>query len=177
MKSVLGIQKLMMRNNYLIAVRDNFEHVIGKSVLKIIEKKIENEPIHLQIKKRLFSVIVECVQNICNIDLGKERNKDSILLLSKEENGYQIVAGSNTDKTKKDRMEAILEKLSKMSIDDIKALWRDVLKDTEMLNNERQEKLTFIELFLRSEGNIRFYFEGDQNDSCYFIVQVEILKD
>lgn len=176
MGGALQLQKIMTDNNFIISIRDNFENLIGKSVLRIVEKKIQNETIELHIKKRIFSVIVECVQNICNTQDSKDI--DSILLMSNIKNGYQIYAGSRVDESKKKRLENLLNKLSSMSFNEIRSLWREVLKQRNVKEGlEQQEELTFIELYLRSEGNVKAYFHKEGNESYCCMVKIEIINE
>ena len=178
MEFVLELQKLMIKNNYLIAVRDNFENLLAKSVLKITDKKIREEPVEIHVKNRVFSVIVECVQNICspNFETTIKNKKDSVLLMNKVQNGYQIFAGSRVETNQKERLEQLLFRLRNLNIGGIKELKKEVLKMDD-LSADNQEKLTFIELFLRSDGNISFFFDNEESDTHFFMVQIELTNN
>ena len=64
MEYTYTLQKIMAESNYLLAIRDNFESLLSKSVFSIVESQISNDKLDVNIKNRIFSVVVECVQNI-----------------------------------------------------------------------------------------------------------------
>ena len=81
MEYTYTLQKLMAESNYLLAIRDNFESLLSKSVFSIVESQISNDNLDVNIKNRIFSVVVECVQNICSNDKAHSTSKNSILLM------------------------------------------------------------------------------------------------
>lgn len=178
MKFVPELQKIMVNDNYLIAIRDNFENLLIKSVLKITDQKLQSEVADLNVKNRIFSVVVECVQNICKKDGEKtdDNKKDSILLINKINEGFRIVAGTKIDQIRKERLSGLLDDLSCSSNETIKNKWRGVLTDDSGLNTGNKEQLALIELYLRSEGNVNYVFEKEEDDLYYFMIQIEILN-
>jgi len=174
MEFALNLQKIMLNDNYLIAIRDNFENLLIKSVLNITDKKIQSEEIELHVKNRIFSVIVECVQNICKTEKGSDRKKDSVLLLNRINNGYRIVAGSKIDLERKKRLSELLTELSGKSVDKIREHWRFALTDKKTMDVGKQENLALIELFLRSHGNVNYFFSDEENEMSFFMIQIEI---
>lgn len=173
MEYVLELQRLMVRNNYLISIRDNFETLLAKSVLKITDTRIKEENIDKQIKNRVFSVIVECVQNVCSKDSKDLLNKDSVLLMNKVENGYQILAGTGVDQNRRDRLTDLLEDLESKSIDAIKKDRLKILSDRSTLTQEMQDQLTFMELFVRSNRGINFFFD-ETEEGIFFMIKIDI---
>lgn len=94
MKYTLELQRIMQEEHCLIALRDNFEDLLAKSVLRIIEKKIEHEDVDAELKSKVFGVVVECVQTICSTDNTSSEKKDAVLLLSRIRDGYKIEVGT-----------------------------------------------------------------------------------
>lgn len=103
MKYTLELQRIMQEGNCLIALRDNFEDLLAKSALRIIEKKIEHEDVDAELKSKVFGVVVECVQNICSTKNTSSEKKDAVLVLSRITGGYKIEVGTpySADKVKR----------------------------------------------------------------------------
>ncbi len=173
----LQLQQLMANDNYLIAIRDNFENILIKSVLKITSNKIDKEEIEEHIKKRIFGVIVECLQNICKTDNEVQVEKNSILLLKKSSNGYNIIAGSSIDLKRKERLKTLMEALSAKTNIELKDEWRSSIKDRSQFDDAKRENLALLDLYLRSNGNIKYYFDDHSENNCFFMVQVEITNN
>ena len=173
MKYVLELQRLMVKNDYLISIRDNFETLLTKSVLKVSDQAINEEDIEKYLKNRVFSVIVECVQNICANDNINRTDKDSVLLMNKIDNGYQIAAGSRVDEQRKQRLGGLLETLDKKTIAALKKDKLKLLSNRSELTPELQDELTFLELFIRSDKSINFYFDEDDK-GYFFMVKIDL---
>ena len=121
MEYTFNLQKLMANGSYLLAIRDNFERLLSKSVFSIIESQMNNDDVDVNIKNRIFSVVVECVQNICSTDSAHSTEKNSILLLNKIEEGHKIVVGTLLTPERKARIDEILAVISASSLDELKA--------------------------------------------------------
>lgn len=173
MKYVLELHNLMARNNYLISIRDNFESLLAKSVLKITDNRISDENVEKQVKNRVFSVIVECVQNVCSAEKNDHHSRDSVLLMNKVKHGYQIVAGTRVNGERKVRLKNLLEVLKSKDIYEIKKDRLKILSNRETLTPELQDELTFMELFVRSNRSINFIFDDDDNGS-FFMIKIDI---
>ena len=120
MEYTYTLQKIMAESNYLLAIRDNFESLLSKSVFSIVESQISNDKLDVNIKNRIFSVVVECVQNICSNDKAHSTTKNSILLLNKVDYGHNIVVGTKLNEERKLRLEKILTEISTSSIEELK---------------------------------------------------------
>jgi hypothetical protein len=174
MAFTLQLQQLMVNDNYLIAIRDNFENILIKSVLKITTHKIEKEEIEEHIKKRIFGVIVECLQNICKTDNEIQVVKNSILLLQKSTNGYSIIAGSPIDLKSKERLKTLMDGLSIKTYTELKEEWRSAMIDRSQFDSEKRENLALLDLHLRSNGNVKYFFDDHSENNYFFMIQIEI---
>jgi hypothetical protein len=177
MAFTLHLQQLMANDNYLIAIRDNFENILIKSVLKITANKIQKEEIEEHIKKRIFSVIVECVQNICRSDKDVQKEKNSILLLNKTTVGYKVIAGSNINSERKKRLELLMNHLNSKTNLELNQQWTLMLMDKANLTKEKKEDLALFYLYMKSDRNVKYYIDDDINGNYFFMIQIEILNN
>ncbi|UKN01608.1 DUF6272 family protein [Paracrocinitomix mangrovi] len=173
MQFVLELQKLMVKNNYLIAIRDNFENLLAKSVLKITDTKISEDEVEIQVKNRVFSVIVECVQNVCSSETNNYEDRDSVLLMNRIENGFQIAAGTKVNEQRKERLKNLLDQLQSKELNEIKKDKLSIMGNREVLTSEMQDELTFMEIYIRSNRNVNFYFE-DGEDGTFLMLKIDI---
>tara|TARA_B100000809_G_C14737846_1_gene387447 strand:+ start:36 stop:569 length:534 start_codon:yes stop_codon:yes gene_type:complete len=177
MAFTLHLQQLMANDNYLIAIRDNFENILIKSVLKITANKIQKEDIEEHIKKRIFSVIVECVQNICKTEKGVQPEKNSILLLNKTSAGYKVIAGSNINSKRKERLELLMNHLNSKTNLELNTQWTQMLTDKTNLTKQKKEDLALFYLYMKSDRNVKYYIDQDSKGNYFFMIQIEILNN
>ena len=174
MEYTYTLQKLMAESNYLLAIRDNFESLLSKSVFSIVESQISNDNLDVNIKNRIFSVVVECVQNICSNDKAHSTSKNSILLLNKVDVGHNIVVGTKLNNERKNRLEQILTEISTSSIDELKIKRKNIISTRAGLEESQKEVLALIDMFIRSTGKVKYYFQGEDGNDCFLIIEIEI---
>lgn len=167
----------MSKSNDLLAIRDNFESLLSKSVFSIVESQMNSNDIDVNVKNRIFSVVVECVQNICNNDVVDATSKNSILVLNKESEGYKIVVGTKLNNDRKERLSSLLNEISSLSTEELKAKKKELLSSKEGLDAGQKESLALIDMFNRSAGNINYYFENENSDNCFLIIEIQITNN
>ncbi len=174
MEYTFNLQKLMAESNYLLAIRDNFESLLSKSVFSIVESQINNDKIDVNIKNRIFSVVVECVQNICSNDKAHSTAKNSILLLNKIDNGHNIVVGTKLNSERKSRIDEILSEISSSTIDELEAKRKNIISMRSELDETQKENLALIDMFIRSAGKVKYHYDGENGNDCFLIIEIEI---
>ncbi len=174
MEYTFNLQKLMANGSYLLAIRDNFERLLSKSVFSIIESQMNNDDVDVNIKNRIFSVVVECVQNICSSDAAHSTEKNSILLLNKIDEGHKIVVGTLLSSERKARIDEILAVISTSTLDELKSQRKAILSLRVDLDETQKENLALLDMFIRSAGKVKYYYDNDGGNDCFLIIEIEI---
>jgi hypothetical protein len=176
MNYTLELQKVMTEGHYLIALRDNFENLLSRSVLNIIERKIDGEEIDSTMKNKIFGVVVECVQNICSSEEQNASRKDSVLLIRRVDNGYMIEVGTLIHGDRKQRLDDLINNLIHMDEVSMRQQKNDILSVRDELTLEQRDFLALTDIRLRSEGNMKYRME--EHDGTHFLVlEITILKN
>ena len=173
MKYTYDLQRIMAESNYLLAVRDNFESILSKSVFSIVESQMNNEDLDVNVKNKIFGVVVECVQNICNNDVVDPARKNSILLLNKLAEGHKIVVGTKLSTARKERLEKLLSEIGSSDAEKLKEKRKEILSTRGQLEDEQKEGLALIDMFIRSMGQVKYYFDETTDDS-FLIIEIII---
>ncbi len=168
MNYTLELQKVMTEGHYLIALRDNFEDLLSKSVLTIIERKIEGEEIDVSIKNKIFGVVVECVQNICSSEQQNASKKDSVLLIRRIDNGYLVEVGTLIHGDRKVKLDGMIHDFMSMDEAAMRERKNAILSSREDLTLEQRDFLALSDIRLRSEGNMKYRME--EHEGNHFLV-------
>lgn len=158
----------MTEGHYLIALRDNFEDLLSRSVLTIIEKKIDSEDIDISIKNKIFGVVVECVQNICSSESQHHTHKDSVLLIRRLNGGYLIEVGSLMNAEKEQRLDSLFKELDSLDDLSLKERKNDILSNRKSLTETDRDFLALADIKLRSGGHMNYRMEKHGN--THFLV-------
>jgi hypothetical protein len=83
----------MFTNNFLFAYNGQFSQEITKSLLAHVERAMTLEKTDLAIQKRVFNVMVECLQNISKHSLDNAESK-AIFMVGKDNQNHIIYSGN-----------------------------------------------------------------------------------
>ncbi|MCS6832636.1 MAG: DUF6272 family protein, partial [Flammeovirgaceae bacterium] len=65
MKYIYDLHKTMLKKNLILVYEGEFTQEITKSVLSMAERNMDSHYEESGIKRKVFNVMVECLQNIC----------------------------------------------------------------------------------------------------------------
>lgn len=177
LEEIYGINEKFIDDNIIVAYKGEFTKEIINALLSITKKLLHQQVDDLVIKKRVYNVLVECVENIYNYAHLKQNStsQSSVVIVGKKLNGFYITGG-NLIPTKD--TELIKEKLRK-----IKGLKKEELK-TEykkiLLSNINKEKdgasLGLIDMALKSNNLINYHFKMINVELSLFIIEIKIDK-
>jgi hypothetical protein len=79
---VENIHNYMNKQRFMLSYRGSISQSITKSILLMTEKKMDLEHEENSVKKKVFGVMVECLQNICKPQ-SINKNKDAVVMIAK----------------------------------------------------------------------------------------------
>ena len=94
---VFDIYDKMERNNILLSFKGEITSDLLTSILQIMENKMDNMQEEPRMKKKVYNVLVECLQNLYHhldeITETDEKIRSAIFTIGKLDEKYSIVTG------------------------------------------------------------------------------------
>lgn len=123
--------------------------------------------------KRMFSIMIEGLQNIRLHGVKNDQNKQlGHVMIMEEDNSYSVSFGNIVDQKGKNILNKHLKKLNEMNLDELKEYYLDVLGNGVM-TDKGGAGLGFTTISLKSKSKIKFQFIDYQEDSFYFEMRVD----
>jgi len=101
MVDVFDIYDKMERNNILLSFKGEITSDLLTSILQIMENKMDNMQEEPKMKKKVYNVLVECLQNLyhhlddASNDVDKnDRIRSAIFMIGKLDSKYTIFTGN-----------------------------------------------------------------------------------
>ena len=96
MNFIYDLHRTMMSQNLILVYQGDFTQESTKSILSMAERNLDSSGEDSSIKRKVFNVMVEALQNIVKhsdelID-GQTRSHAAIFLIGKEANRYSIMS-------------------------------------------------------------------------------------
>jgi len=180
-KSVLSfIQELndeMEKNELIMVYTGDLSQSIMNKVLLMAENKFDTEGDELFVKKRVFNVMTESLQNMCK---HQETFKDSIdippiFAIGLDNDHYMIISGNIIANDKIDVVSNIINKVNGLDKIGLKALYKEARLNSR-ISEVGGAGLGFIDMARKSENRLQFKIEPINEEASYFTLQVKISR-
>ena len=176
---IFELHKTLSSKNIILVYEGEFTQEITKSVLSMAEKNMETMNEEIGIKKKVFNVMVECLQNICKHSEEFGTNNDdfntAIFMIGKEDFTYTITSGNVIYNDKIDGLKSKLEQINSLDKDGLKELYKSVLSSTE-LSDKGGAGLGFIDMARKSGQKLHYDFVQMNDEISFFSLQSKISR-
>lgn len=185
-KSMIDIYDLynkMECNNIMLSFKGDITSDLMTSILQIMESRLENMREEPRVKKKVYNVLVECLQNLYHhIDdeyplstevNGNNGTKSAIFMIGISNNGYTIMTGNYIKKDKVSTLEDRLEKINALDQDELKIFYKEVLNNDEM-SDKGGGGLGMIDIARKTGQKLDYAFTDVSDDFAFFSLNIKV---
>jgi hypothetical protein len=169
--------RLVKETDTMMVYKGDFAKSSILPILKIFEDSIQNVDGNINIKKRVYIIMVELLENISDhaIEYSDEYKdlKEGIFILGKKDNMYLISTGNKVKNEKVSSIKAYIESLNQLSYAELRKLYVNNLKKTKETDSDF-DGLGLIDIVSESSDNIDFNFEKLNDMHTFFSINVQI---
>jgi hypothetical protein len=161
-------------DNILFSHFGIFSQDLTNSISDSVEEMMFSSGDKKSIIKRVFSILIEGLQNIRIHSSPDDKNFHlSHLIVSKNDERYRISLGNITVTTCKNKLLNQITDLNNRSELEVKALYLDVLANGE-LSDKGGAGLGFITMKMKADTPLDLQFKEIADDKYYFSVSMEL---
>ena len=175
MKYIFDLHKTMLDNHLILVYEGEFTQEITKSVLAMAERNMDSSGEESTTKRKVFNVMVECLQNIVKHADDVKNNHSAIFMVGKQENEYIIVSGNPIQKDSVDGLKERLDHINSLDKDGLKNLYKDIIKNTE-ISDKGGAGLGFVDMARKSGNPLEYDFVGIDDTSSFFCLRSSIAR-
>lgn len=176
--NIFGIHHKMLDKKILLAYKGDFNHSIVNALLTNAKSQMEGLGLELAIRKKLYNIMVECLENI-NRYAGEGRFENETLrsfplfLLGMSENGYYITVGNLIKDEDKEDLKLKLDDVNKLNREELKEKYRDAIMTSEVTEGSGAG-LGIIDMAIKSENRLEYTFNDVKDDISFFILEIKV---
>lgn len=173
---IYDFYKIMSENRILLIYQGLFDQDMIKSVLSMTEKKLTQENVDESIRKKLFSIMVEGLQNICKHQVKvTDLNENPMLIISQNADHFFVITGNHIDNDKVDLVESKINQVNSLNKEELKELYKRS-RLSSVISDVGGAGLGFIDIARKSGNQIGYKFYDMGNDLSFFIQTIKINK-
>lgn len=176
LKLAYQLVKDMQEDNFEYSYRGIFTKTITNKILSLAETKLENSDDTKKIRKRIYFILVECLQNVT-----KHQDKDTqgnpidpgLFTLQKKHGRYFITTGNIIEHENVEKLKGQLEKVNSLDKDELKAFYTEMMI-TGQISDKGGAGLGLIAMARKSGNKLLYDFRKNENGKTYFYLRTEI---
>ncbi|HBF87202.1 MAG TPA: hypothetical protein DDX39_01070 [Bacteroidales bacterium] len=175
LKSIIPLHSSLNAENIQLVFNGIFSQESLLSILSIIEGQMQSSE---AIRKQLFYIIVELLQNIvkhgANLTNGEtEGGNPGMFFISNRGESHLLTTGNYIHKQNAKDLADKIEHINNMSIPELEEYYSKSLLDFELVDSKKSG-LGIIDLRLKSKNKLIYSFSDADNDTTFFTLQVMV---
>ncbi len=170
----------MNEGDVLLAYKGSITTELITNVLEVIESKLQDINTASTVKKKIYNVLVESLQNLFHhIDDLPEQIKDEfdarfgVLVVSKEEDFYRISTGNFVRSGKVKQLKDKINKINSLSREELKDMYKFVLNH-QKLSAKGGGGLGLIDIAKKTGNKMEYSFLKYNSEFEFFNLNVFI---
>lgn len=181
MDKVYEIYKQLEEKNVLLSFKGMITSELLTTILQIMESKMDHIDEKPKVKKKVFNILVECLQNLYHhIDQDEviyvpTEDKSALLMIAKHQSEYEITTGNYMKSSDVAPLREKLELVNSMDKAELKAYYKQVLSEGT-LSNKGTAGLGMIDIARKSGQKLEYSFSPINDTTTFFSLAVKIAE-
>lgn len=177
---VYDFYRSMIANKVNLVYEGEITHQITKAFTSLTETNMALEDESNTVQKKVFHVMVECLQNISKHadPLGENPSGvgRGIFIVSKLEDEYIVTTGNIIAQSKVAELTEMLENINNLDKEGLKVLYKQQIRDGR-LSEKGGAGLGFIDIARKTGRALEFHFLKVNEEYSFFILTSRISRN
>ena len=185
MKFVVQFHRMMVDKKLTLAYEGEVTQEITKAFTSMTEKNLEKVEEDGKIKKKVYHVMVECLQNIAkhadddtatasdNLEDGLA--KTGIFLIGSDEKEYFITSGNGIANENIPALKEMIDNINSLDKDGLKELHKFKMRETA-ISEKGGAGLGFIDIARKTGNPLEYHFEPMDADNSFFLLKSRVSR-
>ena len=177
---IFGFYDKMEESNILLSFKGEITSDLLTSILQIMESKLENFAEKSKTKKKVYHVLVECLQNLYHhvdeitaVDDKTKRARTAIFMIGKDDSNYNIITGNYILSKNIDSLTARMDKVNSMSVDELKVLYKEILNN-DQYSDKGGGGLGLVDMARKTGQKLGYNFKKIDDEYSFFSLDIKV---
>lgn len=180
MLDIFEFYNKMEEHEVMLSFKGNVTSELLTSILQIMESKMDKLDESPKVKKKVYNILVECLQNLYHhIDETDEEvipnGKSAIFMICKAEGGYYILTGNYMFNSNVEKLKAKLDKINQMDKEELKDFYKETLNNGQM-SKKGGGGLGMIDIARKSGEKLDYRFQQVDDNHTFFSLNVKVTQ-
>ena len=177
---VYEFYKSMKEHEITLVYEGEITHQITKAFTSLTESNMAKEEESNTVQKKVFHVMVECLQNISKHadDFGSNDYLFSgrgIFMVAKGKDEYTVTTGNAIENEKMEDLKKLLEQVNQLDKEELTELYKKQIKEGR-LSDKGGAGLGFIDIKRKTGKNLEYHFLPINDNASFFLLTSTISR-
>jgi hypothetical protein len=177
--SVTEIEQMMARNKIYMIWSGHFSPEVGDEVLSLTETKISENDLELKIRKRIFNIQVEILENMSKYNPGRDSEENyglPIAMIRLDGRRFILSTGNLIVNSSVEGLKAKLDMINRNNIADLRKMFSESLS-AQTMDSDSTGNMGLIDIARKSGSKLIYSFERVNEMFSYYFLTVKIKID
>jgi ferredoxin-fold anticodon binding domain-containing protein len=186
MNFVVKFHKMMLDKKITLIYEGEVTQEITKAFTSMTEKNLDKVEEDGKIKKKVYHVMVECLQNIskhadddaqtASDSLEEGLAKTGIFLIGNDQNQYFITSGNGIANENIPALKSLIDNINSLNQDELKQLHKEKMRETA-ISDKGGAGLGFIDIARKTGNPLEYHFEPIDDKNSFFLLKTSIKRN
>ncbi len=175
-KAISQLERIMAENNVYLIWSGHISADVEKEVLTFTETKLAEEDIELNLRRRIFSVLVEILENVAKYSPGKvpeEKFGMPVAIIGLEDDVYTLTTGNLILNENVEELKGKLDIINMYDKVGLKELFRKAISGQTITSNSTGN-MGLIDMARKSGSKLVYQFEQINELYSYYVLTVKV---
>lgn len=167
----------MERHKVLLAFKGEINTDMLHSILNIVEDKMRRMGETPKVRKKVFHILVECLQNLYQHGDPREQSTvdvpTSLVMIARTEDSYAIITGNFVDHQDVPRLEKRLKEVNDLQPEELKERYKELLGNGKM-SQKGGGGLGIVDIAKKSKEKLEYFFVPYDGENSFFSLMVKV---
>jgi len=175
--SVINLEHLMAENQIYMIWSGHINSGIGEEVLSLTESKLADEDVDSTLRRRVFNIMVEILENVSKYNPGKEPEKKygmpvAIIMLKDEK--FHLTTGNLILNSSVVELKEKLDNINSFDKEGLRDLFFTSLSE-QSVETDSTGNMGLISMARRSGSRLDYQFQKINGQYSYFMLTVKVV--
>ena len=175
-KAVAQLERLMAENNVYLIWSGHFSSDVGKEVLSFTETKLSEEDVDSVLRRKVFSILVETLENVAKYSPGSEVEEElgmPIAMIRLTGGIYSLTTGNLILNDKVAQLKEKLDTINSCDKAGLKELFKKSLVEQNIDSNSTGN-MGLIEMARKSGNKLVYQFDNINDQYSYYLLTIKV---
>ncbi len=176
--STLQLEKLMKDRNIDVMWSGHLSGEIAKEVLAFAETSLKDDDVETDLRRRVFSILIELLENVAKYNPGKEAEAEfglPVVMICSDENMYTITSGNLIAAGNVKNLRDKIEDINNSDRRGLVEMMADSLVH-QNIHDDTTGNMGLLEMARKSRNKLQYLFEKVNDSYSYYVLEIMVRR-